>query len=148
MIILGVIIFIIQNSILNRKLNPPNIFTECMKNQTYFCENQNKFLNKNIERNMIIVDVKFQDLTYNMHVYTKYDGISFNLIKKKTWESEETENVLKALNYYSNKKNIKNKDIYVIDIGANIGWYSILLGQYGYKVISFEPNENKIICIF
>ena len=143
-VILGVIIFIIINSILKRKLNPPNIFTECMKNQTYFCDNQNKFFNENFERNIKIAEVKFQNLTFHMHVYTKYDTISSVLVKKKTWESKETENVLKALNYYSNKKNIKNKDIYTIDIGANIGWYSILLGKYGYKVISFEPNENNL----
>ena len=64
-------------------------------------------------------------------------------MRKRSWENEETENILKSLNYYSNKKNIKKKDLYIIDIGANIGWYSILLGKFGFKVISFEPNENN-----
>ena len=48
---------------------------------------------------------------------------------------------MKALNFYSNKKNIKNENIYIVDIGANIGWYSFFLGKYGYNIISFEPNK-------
>ena len=39
------------------------------------------------------------------------------------------------------KNNIKNNDIYILDIGANIGWYSISLGRYGYKIIGFEPSD-------
>ena len=45
------------------------------------------------------------------------------------------------MNYYSNKTKIKNEDIYILDIGANIGWYSITLGRFGYKIIGFEPSE-------
>ena len=29
--------------------------------------------------------------------------------------------------------------MYILDIGANIGWYSFCLGKYGYKILSFEP---------
>ena len=50
-------------------------------------------------------------------------------------EEYDTNNILKALNYYSNKKGIKNEDIYILDIGANIGWYSFTLAKYGYKII-------------
>ena len=138
-----VIIVIINNLAVKKKLNSYKIFTEYMKNQNYFCNNQNLFYNENFEKNIKIVDVKFLNITYNMNVYIKNDGISSNLMIKKAWEKEETENILNSLNYYSNKKNIKNKDLYIIDIGANIGWYSILLGKFGFKVISFEPNENN-----
>jgi len=50
-------------------------------------------------------------------------------------------NVLHALDYYSKKKNVENKDIYLLDIGSNIGWYSYYLGKYGYKILSFEANK-------
>ena len=36
---------------------------------------------------------------------------------------------------------MKKKDIYIIDVGANIGWYTFFLGKYGYKIISFEPSQ-------
>ena len=48
---------------------------------------------------------------------------------------------MKALTYYSNKLCIGNEDIYILDIGANIGWYTFLFGKYGYKIISFEPSK-------
>ena len=69
-----------------------------------------------------------------MNVYIKSDIVSNFIIRKKNWEKKGTLNLLEALNYYSNKYNINNKDIYIIDIGANIGWYSILFGKYGFKV--------------
>ena len=59
-----------------------------------------------------------------------------------SYEYEITHNIIKALQYYSKKKNIKNKkDIFILDIGGNIGWYSSLLGKMGYSVLSFEPLE-------
>ena len=53
----------------------------------------------------------------------------------------ETKNILNGLNYYSKKKNITNNDIYILDIGANIGWFTFILGKYGYQIISFEPSN-------
>ena len=31
--------------------------------------------------------------------------------------------------------------MYIIDIGANVGWYSLLYGKFGFKVISFEASK-------
>ena len=38
---------------------------------------------------------------------------------------------------------ITKKDVYVLDIGANIGWYSIFLGNNGFNIISFEPSKTN-----
>ena len=76
-----------------------------------------------------------------MFVYRKGDYVSDCIIDQKAWEVDETSKILKTLNYYSIKKNIKNNDIYIIDIGANIGWYSFIFGKYGYNIISFEPSK-------
>jgi len=57
-----------------------------------------------------------------------------------SWERAHTNKVLKALEYYSKKKNIQNNNIYLLDIGSNIGWYTYYLGKYGYQILSFEPN--------
>ena len=32
---------------------------------------------------------------------------------------------------------------YILDIGANVGWYSLYLGKYGYNIMSFEPEERN-----
>ena len=76
-----------------------------------------------------------------MYVYKKNDIVSNNIINTKKWESKETNNIIKALSYYSEKKNLSKNDIYIIDIGANIGWYTFTLSKYGYKIFSFEPSK-------
>ena len=62
--------------------------------------------------------------------------------KNHLFEPKESLNMLEGLKYYSKFKNIaNNKEIYILDIGGNIGWYPSLLGLYNYSVISFEPRE-------
>ena len=122
------------------------IFTEgindkYIKLQNYFCDNPKIFYNRIIEDKIQLVDIKFRDKNFNMFVYRKLDIVSKKIINSKVWEWAETSKLIIALNYYSNKKNIKKEDIYIIDAGANIGWYSFILGKYGYKIISFEPSE-------
>ena len=39
------------------------------------------------------------------------------------------------------KKKLDNKDIYMLDIGANIGWFTYFFDEYGYKIISFEASK-------
>ena len=51
--------------------------------------------------------------------------------------------MLKALEYYKDKNNYKNEDLIIIDIGANIGWYTIFFGIHNYSVLSFEPYPEN-----
>ena len=83
-----------------------------------------------------------------MFVYKRSDAVSHVIRSSHKWEDSHTLNVLKALEYYSKKNNIENKDIYLLDIGSNIGWYTYYLGKYGYKILSFEANKiNNYIYI-
>ena len=51
-------------------------------------------------------------------------------------------NIFNALEYYKDKNEIKKyKDIYMLDIGSNIGWYPSFLGRYGFTILCFEPFE-------
>ena len=76
-----------------------------------------------------------------MYVYKELDYVSNSIIRNRHWEISETSLLMKALEYYSKKTQIKYEDIYIIDIGANIGWYSIFFGKQGFKIISFEPSQ-------
>ena len=76
-----------------------------------------------------------------MLVYAHSDVVSNSIIGSKYWERYESNRLLDALNFYSNKTNLKNANITIVDIGANIGWYSMLLGRKGYNILSFEPSE-------
>ena len=70
-----------------------------------------------------------------MFVYKSSDAVSKSIRFEHKWEENHTLNVLNALDYYSKKKNIENKDVW-----NNIGWYSYYFGKYGYKILSFEAN--------
>ena len=128
------------NYIENGEFNQ-NINDKYIELQKYFCDNQTKFYNKNYEERIRLAEIKFEDKKYTMYAYNKLDAVSNQIIGLKQWEGGCTKRLLAALNYYSNKKKIENKDIYIIDIGANIGWYSFIFGKYGYKVIAFEPSK-------
>ena len=109
--------------------------------QKYFCENQIIFNNTLLEANLRLAKAHFDNIKFNMFVYSTNDIVSNSISIKGNWEYFETKNLLSSLDYYSEKKNISKNDIYILDIGANIGWFSLLLGKIGYNIISFEPSK-------
>jgi hypothetical protein len=64
-----------------------------------------------------------------MFIYKNKDTVSRSISKKNLWEKFPTYNIINGLNFYSQKKNLSNKNIYVIDVGGNVGWYTFLLGN-------------------
>ena len=117
------------------------VFKKDIQLQNKFCKNQNIYFNKKFDEMIRLAKVKFYNKEFNMYIYKKKDIISKFIIKTKKWESLETNNLLKALDYYSKKKCLSNDKIFILDIGANIGWYTFILSKYGYNIISFEPSK-------
>ena len=106
--------------------------------QNYFCQNSALFNNSSFEEKIEVANAKYNNLTFNMYVYKKGDTVSEIISKYGSQEIVETKFLLLSLDYYYNKTNISKKDIYILDIGANIGWYSLVLGKQGYNL-----NESK-----
>lgn len=144
----------------NYFLNEENdkIFTEMdrqkhIKQQNLFCQNQINNNNTKIEDKIKIVNINFSNSNFDMFIYKSNDFLSNAISGSGSWETKETNNLLSLLDYYSRKKNIERNDIYVLDIGANIGWYTFILGNKGYNIISFEPSTtnyyilNKNYCL-
>ena len=134
------------------------IFTEMdrqkhIKQQNLFCQNQINNNNTKIEDKIKMVNIKFSKSNFDMFIYKSNDFLSNAISGSGSWETKETNNLLSLLDYYSRKKNIERNDIYVLDIGANIGWYTFILGNKGYNIISFEPSTtnyyilNKNYCL-
>ena len=134
------------------------IFTEMdrqkhIKQQNLFCQNLINNNNTKIEDKIKMVNIKFSNSNFDMFVYKSNDFLSNAISGSGSWETKETNNLLSLLDYYSKKKNIERNDIYVLDIGANIGWYTFILGNKGYNIISFEPSTtnyyilNKNYCL-
>ena len=134
----------------NYFLNEENdkIFTEMdrqkhIKQQNLFCQNQINNNNTKIEDKIKMVNIKFSKSNFDMFIYKSNDFLSNAISGSGSWETNETNNLLSLLDYYSRKKNIERNDIYVLDIGANIGWYTFILGNKGYNIISFEPSTTN-----
>jgi len=130
-----------------------NIKEEYRENQNNFCKNINEYFNFDFEKKIKLGKVIFKNITFNMFIYKKNDVVSKFISNENSWEKLCTNNIINALNYYSKKKNLLNKDIYIIDVGGNIGWYTFILGKYGYNIFTFEPSKinyyilNKSYCL-
>ena len=126
---------------------------EYLKKQNFFCENQSNYYNYEFEKKIKLEKVNFNNMIFNMFIYKNDDIVSNYISTTKVWEKYETDNIIKALKYFSKKKNLNEKDIYIIDVGGNVGWYTFTLGHYGYKIMTFEPSQinfyilNKNYCL-
>jgi len=121
-----------------------NIFQEVKKQQTKFCNEQNKYIKFQFEKQIKLANASFLNKSFDMYIYENQDLVSKIIRFGQSWESTETRNLIKALNYYSSLKNISNDNIYIIDIGANVGWYTLFLAKIGYQVLSFEASVVNI----
>lgn len=109
--------------------------------QDFFCQNEMIFNNTLIQEKLKIVKAHINNIYFDMFVYKRNGFVSTSISSSGSYEFNETKSILSSLLYYSDKKNISKSDIYVLDIGANIGWYSLTLGNEGYNIISFEPSK-------
>ena len=97
--------------------------------------------------NTVEVPVTFHSLTFSIFCYKQQDIVSKEILKKGAWEARTSSMVLEVLEEACNTLDIPKENAVVLDIGANIGWYSLLLAAAGHSVISFEPlpaNENLL----
>jgi len=109
--------------------------------QNKFCEKENESLISEFEKRIIKAHANYSGKDFDMFVHTGKDLVSQSILSSHKWEGKISKKCLTALEYYSRKRNIKNEDIYLLDIGCNVGWYTFFLGKYGYKIISFEVWE-------
>jgi len=112
--------------------------------QKDFCENNNKYINEKYEKELILIDAKINELKFKMYIFKAHGFIIGDFQKYGAYELNVSNNIIEALKFYRSKKNISNnKDIFMLDIGTNIGWYPSLLGRYGYSILCFEAFEKN-----
>jgi FkbM family methyltransferase len=132
------------NEVINEKL---------IKKQNNFCKNMSKYNNEDFENKIKLSNINFNNISFTIFIYKEKDIVSNDISYNHIYEKNETYNILDGLNFYSKKKNLINNNIYIIDVGGNVGWYTILLGKLGYNVITFEPLKmnyyilNKNYCL-
>lgn len=144
---------IIKNTITKRnnstKYNSKNIDSifkdstniEYLNNQKYFCINRNN--DNNINNEIQLVKINYYNTKFDMFVYKSKDIVSALILRNKYWDPPGTKNILDSLEFYRKKTKLNKKDIYVLDLGANVGWYSLFFGKLGYNIIAFEPSKKN-----
>ena len=127
-----------QSDLFSKNFN--SIFEPFINQQKEFCDNFSKYYNEQIEKEIQLLDIDFYGLSYKIFTHKIKSGITLSIINNKTFEKNESINIIEALKYYAEKKNIlNNKDIVMLDIGGNMGWYPSLLGKFDYTILTFEP---------
>ena len=112
--------------------------------QNYFCDYIHLVYDKQIEEELDLFNVSLGDTTFEMFIYKNDDYISNQIRKQQYLNGKETLNILNALKSFASDNDILNpKDVVMIDIGGNIGWYATYLGSFKYTIISFEPYSKN-----
>jgi FkbM family methyltransferase len=115
-----------------------------IKAQKDFCENPDKYKIQKYEDEIFLSDVKLNDLKYQMYIFKSPNFILNEFKLYGAYEVPLSNYIIEVLKFYGTKNNIlNNKDILMIDIGGNIGWYPSLLGRYGYTILFFEAFEKN-----
>jgi FkbM family methyltransferase len=118
-----------------------NIFQQIKNQQMEFCNNQSIYVKMEFEKQIKLIKASLLNKIFDMYVYKREDTVSMAISKRRSWEGRETQKLINALNYYSSLKNITNDNIYILDIGSNVGWYTLFLGKLGYNILAFEPSD-------
>ena len=133
-----------QNNKIMNNIQNINLIEPYIKAQKDFCENNSKYINEKYENEIFLSNVSINDLKYQMYIFNSTNFILNEFKLYGAYEVPLSNNIIEALNFYTSKKKVlNNKDIFMLDIGSNVGWYSSLLGRYGYTILCFEAFENN-----
>ena len=129
----------------DKENNAESFIKESFAIQKDFCDNTNKYLNQQYENMIKLTEFTFKSIDYQMYVYKEGDNYMSNyIIRTKGYVIKEMANFYEALEHYRKTKNILNKkDIYMLDLGGNLGVYPSYFGRLGYTVISFEASPRN-----
>ena len=139
-----------RNQKLSNEKDNESIIQEYIINQKNFCNYPDKFCNQQFEELIKLTNFSFKNISYQMYVYKKSDNYMSNyIIKTAKYEPTHMSNFLDALKYYAEKNNIlKNEDIFMLDIGGNLGAYPLFFGKLGYSILTFEASPRNSYIIY
>lgn len=124
----------------------------------FFCERLAESINDIhiLKKNVSINVSKNINLSFEFFIIGNgiLDHVSEYIRRTGSWEMHHIKTIFAHLEKFRVEYNLKKKDVTFIDIGSNIGWFSVIFARLGYSVISFEPMPyNEIIlrknkCLF
>lgn len=94
------------------------------------------------------VNVNIDGTPFSINVYKRGDIVSNMIMRERRWEIDTSRMFVKLMNDEYRKRaqsnpSLQKSDLTFLDIGANIGWYSLLMAATGFKVIAIEPMTKN-----
>eukprot|EP00977_Amphora_coffeiformis_P018940 scaffold6807_cov220-Amphora_coffeaeformis.AAC.8 len=80
---------------------------------------------------------------FSILAYASHDIVS-DSVRAGGWDVAKTKVLLKYLSKYAKQHKMSLSDLTFIDVGANIGWFSLAVASLGIKVIAVEPMEDNL----
>lgn len=113
------------------------------------------------------------NVSFHMWVYDDHDFVSGFINDLGGWEPFETGQMLTKLAafqqaciacmrsslaarplvrvsyivFFLQSRGLAASEVYLLDVGANVGWHGLVAAAMGYQVIGFEPMDKNIACI-
>ena len=94
------------------------------------------------DRQVRVVAARAGDVLFRMAVYESGDIVSQEIADKQLWESKMTIDVLGALRAVPVRTDTAG--VALLDVGANIGWFTWAAAVNGHGVRAFEPFRQNI----
>ena len=117
--------------------------TEAREQQTAFCEKLKQPNEKDKMANTIQVKVdttRYGGTKYLMEIYHKSDIVSRNIRRTGFWDRVKTEDMIRRIKACAASKNIESlSELTFVDVGGNVGWFTLVMASIGLNVITVEP---------
>mmetsp|Transcript_4301 Transcript_4301/g.6294 ORF Transcript_4301/g.6294 Transcript_4301/m.6294 type:complete len:425 (-) Transcript_4301:65-1339(-) len=81
---------------------------------------------------------------FNIEIYRANDIVSDNIRRQGAWDLPKLHMFQNIVRDYSREKGIPFNELTFVDIGSNIGWFSLSMAAMGLRVMSFEPMPSNI----
>ena len=123
------------------KGNPLEVDAQYQRN---FCANMNSYIKDDVESRIKKVPVFMINEDFEMYVYKTGDYVSNEIMHSKSWEPTEIGQIYEGLKNYMKKNQITDPSkITFLDIGVQLGSFSMSIGAKGFNVIGFEPMRDN-----
>jgi FkbM family methyltransferase len=81
---------------------------------------------------------------FSIEIYKNNDIVSKDIKAKGSWDLSKLMLFQKTIGDYSTKEGIPLNELTFVDIGSNIGWFSLSIAAMGLNVMAFEPMSSNI----
>jgi FkbM family methyltransferase len=127
-------------------------FRTAIETQNYFCERLFPFLrdavlHPNSTVPLKLIKTKSFGKPFHMFIHSHHDTVSATLAETGIWESAQSKNILHALTLHQHKYGLLPHQVTLFDIGANVGWFSILVATHGFRSVAIEPSPSNELAI-